>query len=77
MGWNLEQVRLQALSGCNQGAAVEVDTIGEQQPKRMQSGSCSRSGHKRGAAAEAHAIRELLKSGKSSRSGRKLAASSS
>ena len=41
MGWNLpEQVRLQALSGCNRGAAVEADAIGEQQPKRTQSGSC-------------------------------------
>ena len=40
MGWNLpEQVRLQALSGCNRGAAVEADAIGEQQPKRTQSGS--------------------------------------
>ena len=41
MGWNLpEQVRLQALSGCNRGAAVEADAIGEQQPKHSQSGSC-------------------------------------
>ena len=42
MGWNLpEQVsRLQALSGCNRGAAVEADAIGEQQPKRTQLGSC-------------------------------------
>ena len=28
-------------SGCNQGAAVEVDAIGEQQLKWMQSGSSS------------------------------------
>ena len=41
MGWNFpEQVRLQVLSGCNRGAAVEADTIGEQQPKHTQSGSC-------------------------------------
>ena len=43
MGWNLpEQVRLQALSGCNRGAAAEAHAIGEmlnfgeEQPKRTQ-----------------------------------------
>ena len=36
-------------------AAVEADAIGEQQPKRTQSGSSSRSGRNQGAAAEADA----------------------
>ena len=67
MGWNLpEQVRLQALSGCNQptgsssrsgrnrGAAAEGHAIGELQLKRMQSGSSSR---------KVHAIGELLNFG--------------
>ena len=59
MGWNLPE----ATSGCNRGAAVEVDAIGqaaveadvigEQQLKWTQSGSSSRSGSKRWAAAEA------------------------
>ena len=38
MGWLPEQLGLQA-DACNQGAATEVDTIREQQLKRMQSGS--------------------------------------
>jgi len=42
----------------SQGAAAEADTIGEQQLKRMQSGSSGRSRYNRGAAAEADAIRE-------------------
>ena len=47
MGWNLpEQVRLQA------------DAIREQQSKRTQSGSSSRSGHNLGAAVEVDVIRE-------------------
>ena len=36
-------------SGRDRGAAVEVDTVGEQQLKRSQSGSSSRSGRNRGA----------------------------
>ena len=40
LGWNPAG----AASGCMQGAAVEADAIGEQQSKRMQSGSSSRSG---------------------------------
>ena len=38
MGWLPEQLGLQA-DECNWGAAVEVDAIGEQQPKRMQWGA--------------------------------------
>ena len=44
-------------SGCNQGASVEADAIGEQQLKRTQSGSSSQSGHNQGAG-EADAIGE-------------------
>ena len=52
MGWNLpEQVRLQALSGCNRGETAEADAIVEQL-KRTQSGS---SRHMWVAAAEADA----------------------
>ena len=63
MGLNLpEQARLQALSGCNQGAAVEADTIGELQVKPEQQWTQLRSGGRnRGAAAEADAIGEQLK----------------
>ena len=41
MGWNLpEQLAgSSSRSGHNQGAAVEADTIGEQQPKQTQSGN--------------------------------------
>ena len=47
MGWNLpEQVRLQA---DEIASAVEADANGEQQLKRTQSGSSSRSGRNRGA----------------------------
>ena len=41
MGWNLPEQLAGATSRCNRGAAVEADTIGEQQLKRMQSGSSS------------------------------------
>ena len=51
--------RLESAGRCNQGAAVEVDAIGEQQLKWMQSGS--RNGCNWGAAAEADAIVEQLK----------------
>ena len=56
-----------ATSGCNQGAAVEADaigeqqlkqTIGEQQLKQTQSGSSSWSRHSWGAAAEVDAFRQ-------------------
>ena len=40
----------------NRGATVEADVIGEQQSKRTQSGSSSRSGRNRGVAAEVDAI---------------------
>ena len=33
-------IQLQA-DACNQGAAVEADAIGEQQPKRMRSGAAA------------------------------------
>ena len=45
-------------SRCSQGAAAEVDTIGQQQLKRTQSGSSSWSGCNWEAAAEADAIGE-------------------
>ena len=45
-----------ATSGCNEGAAVEVDAIWEQQSKREQLGSRSWSRHNRGAAADSDTI---------------------
>ena len=50
-------------SGCNRGATVEADAIGEQQLKRTQSGSSSQSGRNQGAAAEADAIRGAVEIG--------------
>ena len=44
--------------GCNWGAAVKSDAIGELQSKRTQSGSSSQIGRNRGAAVEADTIRE-------------------
>ena len=58
-------------SGRNRGAAVEVDTIGEQQLKRTQSGSGSRSGRHRGAVETREEQPKRTQAASSSRSGRK------
>ena len=39
--FNLLNLKLRTAGGCNWGAAVEADAIGEQQSKRTQSGSSS------------------------------------
>ena len=54
-------IRAGGCAGVEAGAvgelqSIEADAIGEQQSKRTQSGSSSRSGRYRGAAAEADAI---------------------
>ena len=49
MGWKFPEqlVGSSSRSGCNRGAAVEADAIGEQQLKRTKSGSSSPSGRNR------------------------------
>ena len=61
-GWGQQLKQMQfersSWSGCNLGAAAEVDAIREQQLKWMESGSSSWSGCKWGTATEADAIGE-------------------
>ena len=56
MGWNLAEQLAGATSRCNRGAAVEADTIGEQQ---LKSGSSNWSGCNRCAAAEAEQLKRV------------------